>query len=149
MRIGITGEKGFIATNLAQEISNQGHDFISLDEADYAQRFMDYTTSGEVCVYSNNAKRWSRLFELLELDCIVHNAAVVGTDVVALNPKHAINTNVLGTQTIVEAANKCNMLIVYTGTTVIYDTYKYQETDILENSDPKDIAHGNHRRNQI
>ena len=27
------------------------------------------------------------------------------------------------------------MLIVYTGTTVIYDTYKYQETDILENSE--------------
>ena len=134
MRIGITGEKGFIATNLAQEIINQGHDFISLDTADYAQRFMDYTTSGEVCVYSNSVKSWTNLFQLLDLDCIVHNAAVVGTDVVALNPRHSINTNVLGTQTIVEAANNCKMLIVYTGTTVIYDTYKYQESDILENS---------------
>ena len=95
---------------------------------------MDYTTSGEVCVYSNSVKKWTSLFQLLGLDCIVHNAAVVGTDVVALNPRHAINTNVLGTQTIVEAANNCKMLIVYTGTTVIYDTYKYQKSDILENS---------------
>lgn len=135
MRIGITGEKGFIATNLAQEIIKQGHEFVSLDEAIYAQRFMDYTHSGEVCVYSNSVKRWTSLFEMLDLDCIVHNAAVVGTDVVALNPQSSINTNVLGTQTIVEAANNCDMLIVYTGTTVIYDTYKYQETDILENSE--------------
>lgn len=135
MRIGITGEKGFIATNLAQEIIKQGHEFVSLDEASYAQRFMDYTHSGEVCVYSNSVKRWTNLFEMLDLDCIVHNAAVVGTDVVALNPQSSINTNVLGTQTIVEAANNCDMLIVYTGTTVIYDTYKYQETDILENSE--------------
>ena len=102
MRIGITGEKGFIATNLAQEIVRQGHEFVSLDEADYAKRVMDYTTSAEVCVYSNSIKRWTNLFSLLGLDCIVHNAAVVGTDVVALNPRHAINTNVLGTQTIVE-----------------------------------------------
>lgn len=135
MRIGITGEKGFIATNLAREIAKQGHEFISLDESDYAKRFMRYTSSDEVCVYSNNIERWSKLFQHLNLDCIVHNAAVVGTDVVALNPHHAISTNVLGTQTIVEAANNCGMLIVYTGTTVIYDTYKYQETDILENSE--------------
>ena len=135
MRIGITGEKGFIAVNLAKEIESQGHTFVSLDEADYAKRTMDYTTSAEVCVYSNNVKRWTSLFRSLQLDCIVHNAAVVGTDVVALNPKHSINTNILGTQTIVDAANNCNMLVVYTGTTVIYDTYKYQETDILENSE--------------
>lgn len=135
MRIGITGEKGFIATNLAREIVNQGHEFISLDDSDYAKRFMNYTASDEVCVYSNNLERWNKLFQHLDLDCIVHNAAVVGTDVVALNPHHAISTNVLGTQTIVEAANNCDMLIVYTGTTVIYDTYKYQETDILENSE--------------
>lgn len=134
MKIGITGEKGFIATNLAQEITRQGHEFVSLDNADFAKRLMDYTISGEVCVYKNSVERWTSLFELLGLDCIVHNAAVVGTDVVALNPKHAISTNVLGTQTIVEAANNCNMLIVYTGTTVIYDTYKYQVCDILENS---------------
>jgi nucleoside-diphosphate-sugar epimerase len=135
MRIGITGEKGFIATNLSKEIIKQGHEFISIDRSEYATTMMLYTDSNEVCVYSNSAESWTNLFKSLKLDCIVHNAAVVGTDVVALNPEHSMNTNILGTQTILEAANNCNMLIVYTGTTVIYDTYKYQETDILENSE--------------
>ena len=135
MRIGITGEKGFIATNLAQEIDKQGHEFVSVDNSDYAKSMMTYTDTGEVCVYTNDSVLWTSLFKSLNLDCIVHNAAVVGTDVVALNPNHSINTNILGTQTIVEAANNCDMLIVYTGTTVIYNTYKYQESDILENSE--------------
>ena len=135
MRIGITGEKGFIATNLANEIIKQGHEFISLDNSDYAESMMEYTDSGEVCVYRNCVERWTNLFKNTNLDCIIHNAAVVGTDVVALNPEHSINTNVWGTQNIIDAANNQNMLIVYTGTTVIYDTYKYQESDILEDSD--------------
>tara|TARA_B100001094_G_C18112245_1_gene761886 strand:- start:296 stop:1282 length:987 start_codon:yes stop_codon:yes gene_type:complete len=135
MKIGITGEKGFIATNLSQEIINQGHEFVSIDKSEHAKAAMIYTETDEVCVYSNNTESWVQLFKSLNLDCIVHNAAVVGTDVVALNPEDSINTNILGTQTIVEAANSCDMLIVYTGTTVIYDTYKYQESDILENSE--------------
>ena len=134
MRIGITGEKGFIATNMAQEIIKQGHEFVSIDNSIFARSYMEYTDSEEVCVYRNSSTKWECLFVSLKLDCIIHNAAVVGTDVVALNPEHSMNTNILGTQTIVEAANSCNMLIVYTGTTVIYDTYKYQESDILENS---------------
>jgi dTDP-glucose 4,6-dehydratase len=64
----------------------------------------------------------------------VHNAAVVGTDVVALNPVDAIKTNVLGTKIITEAANLAGILNVYIGTTVIYDTYMYQSTEITEDS---------------
>lgn len=135
MRIGITGEKGFIATNLAKEINRQECEFVSFDNSDMARRRFNYTNSGEVCIYSNSIDDWTALIDYLNLDVIVHNAAVVGTDVVALNPEHSINTNVLGTQNIVEAANRNNVLVVYTGTTVIYDTYKYQETDITEQSD--------------
>jgi len=135
MRIGITGEKGFIAINLAKEINRQGYEFVSFDNSDMAKRRFNYTNSGEVCVYRNSIDDWASLIDYLNLDVIVHNAAVVGTDVVALNPEHSINTNVLGTQNIVEAANRNNVLVVYTGTTVIYDTYKYQETDITEQSD--------------
>jgi len=134
MKIGITGEKGFIAKNLAIEISKNNHEFISLDNASYANEFMIYTPSGEVCVHSNTIKNWVNLLDSLELDVIVHNAAVVGTDVVALNPEEAILTNILGTKIIAEACNISGQLIVYTGTTVIYDTYEYQDTEIEEES---------------
>ena len=134
MRIAITGEKGFIAKNLAVEINKQGHEFVSLDNSSYANEYMIYTESNEVCVYSNSIDEWVDLFDNLDLDVIVHNAAVVGTDVVALNTVEAINTNVLGTKIITEAANISGLLNVYFGTTVIYDTYAYQESDIDESS---------------
>lgn len=134
MRVAITGEKGFIARNLAVEISNQGHKFVSLDNSVYANETMIYTEGGEVCVHSNTVESWVNFFDELELDVIVHNAAVVGTDVVALNPEDAVNTNVLGTKIITEAANISGLLNVYFGTTVIYDTYSYQESDIFESS---------------
>jgi nucleoside-diphosphate-sugar epimerase len=134
MRIAITGEKGFIARNLAVEISKNNHEFISLDNSSYANEFMNYTKSEEVCVHSNTVDKWVELFDELELDVIVHNAAVVGTDVVALNPKDAVLTNVLGTKIITEAANISGQTIVYTGTTVIYDTFEYQDKELSEES---------------
>ena len=133
-RIAITGEKGFIAKNLAIEISKQGHEFISLDNSAYANEFMSFTDTNEVCVHSNTIEQWTELFDDLDLDVIVHNAAVVGTDVVALNPEAAMLTNILGTKKITEAANISGQTVVYTGTTVIYDTYKYQNAEIQEES---------------
>jgi len=134
MRIGITGEKGFIAVNFANELKKAGHEFVSFDNS-HAMSNMDYTETNEVCVYSNTVDGWVGLFKDCKIDAVVHNAAVVGTDVVALNPDRAVNTNVLGTTKITEAANKAGILNVYIGTTVIYDTYKYQATDITEESD--------------
>lgn len=133
MRIAITGEKGFIAKNLINEINNRGHTFVSLDNASHS-RNMVFTEKYELCVYSNKTEDWVRLFNELNIDCVVHNAAVVGTDVVALNPRHAVNTNVLGTQIITDAANEAGILNVYIGTTVIYDTPKYQDSLIKEDS---------------
>ena len=131
MRIAITGENGFIAKNLAREI-NAEHTFVSLLNDNNLNVKLD---TGEPCVYQNTEEEWYQSFVDNQLDVIVHNAAVVGTDVVALNPDHSIMTNVLGTQRITDAANRAGILNVYIGTTVIYDTPKYQEVPITEESD--------------
>ena len=131
MRIAITGENGFIAKNLAKEI-NVKHTFVSLLDDNNLKEKID---TGEPCVYQNTEDQWYQSFVDNQIDVIVHNAAVVGTDVVALNPDHSIMTNVLGTQRITNAANRAGILNVYLGTTVIYDTPKYQEKPITEFSD--------------
>jgi len=131
MRIAITGENGFIAKNLAKEI-NAEHTFVSLANDKNLEEKLE---TGEPCVYRNTEDEWYQAFIDNQLDVIVHNAAVVGTDVVALNPDHSIMTNVLGTQRITNAANRAGILNVYIGTTVIYDTPKYQEVPITEESD--------------
>ena len=134
MKIAITGEKGFIAKNLSNLIESSEHEFVSLDKSDFALKNMKFTKSGEVCVYRNSTIDWTLLFEDLKLDVIVHNAAIVGTDVVALNPIEAISTNILGSRIITDAANKAGILNVFIGTTVIYDTVLYQDRFIYENS---------------
>jgi len=130
MRVLVTGESGFIAANLAKTLSSLGHTPVIIQDSNVL-RLKD---TGEVCVHRNNADIWSWHINNLDVDVVVHNAAVVGTDVVALNPYEATLTNVAGTYNIVRACNSTNTPVCYMGTTVIYDTAKYQEKVIVEDS---------------
>jgi len=66
---------------------------------------------------------------------------VVGTDVVAMDPSRAVMSNVQGTYNIVRAANAAGARVCYIGTTVIYDTPKYQDTWITEDSVKKPLTY--------
>lgn len=142
MKIAITGEKGFIAKNLIAEINNTENVFVSLqgrklvddfsdckiDEGIYTHE--DVSSNIDLCVYRNSEDFWVSLLDSKNIDIIVHNAAIVGTDVVAQNSIEATSTNVEGTYRICRAAMKLNIPIVYMGTSVIYDTQKYQDSAI-------------------
>ena len=143
MRFLITGENGFVGRNLGRVIQEMGHEFLpielpALEEANLANLFLDawHFQTGEnavPCVHKNGPDVWASLFEALDVDVVIHNAAVVGTDVVGLNPEEATLTNVLGTRNIVEAANSFGIPVCYLGTSVIYDVVRYQEVPIIEN----------------
>ena len=129
MRFLITGESGFIATNLARVLQDNGHTSVTIHDSNVA-RIM----TGEVCVHRNSYEVWSHHIKNLNIDVVVHNAATVGTDVVALNPQEATLTNLAGTYNLVRACNNAKVPICYMGTTVIYDTERYQNTAITETS---------------
>ena len=130
MRVFITGEKGFIARNLKKSYEDAGHTVISDDMLDTVSRI----ESGEMCVHRNGENVWENVFKTCKIDLVVHNAAVVGTDVVALDPTEASNTNVIGTYNICRAAQKSDTRVCYMGTSVIYDTPQFQHTQIKEDS---------------
>ena len=132
MRIAITGESGFIGRNLPKSIEKAGHEFISLNA--YKNFIRHRPRTDEPCIYGNSEQAWIKAFYDLDIDVIIHNAAVVGTDVVALNTTDSTLSNVAGTHNIVRAANACDVGVCYVGTTVIYDTALYQEQEIVENS---------------
>jgi len=136
MKIFITGEKGFIGRNLIAyshpniEIITGLH--ANNDEAAFVSQYV--TEKGEPCVYRNDEDAWQAFFEVNEIDAVIHNAAVVGTDVVALNSKESTLTNVQGTYNICRAAKKAGIPVCYIGTTVIYDTQQFQDVYIKEDS---------------
>lgn len=129
MRVFITGEAGFIGRNLPSSFRKLGHSIVSGDRAK-----MQTTSKGEPCVHKNSKDQWISFFSELEVDLVVHNAAVVGTDVVALNQKESTLTNVMGTHNICQAAKAMGIPVCYMGTSVIYDTPNYQNEAITENS---------------
>lgn len=148
MRFLITGEQGFIGRNLARVIQEMGHEFVpictSTDNPNlevvrqHLRRY--HLQPGErpvPCVHRNSSEEWAQLLEALDIDVVVHNAAVVGTDVVGLNLDEATLTNVLGTRNIVEAVNAAGIPVCYLGTSVIYDVGRYQEVAIVEDDDRK------------
>ena len=55
MRFAITGEMGFIATNLANTIQEAGHTFVSLLDTNIS---LNSIATGEPCVYNNTEKEW-------------------------------------------------------------------------------------------
>jgi dTDP-glucose 4,6-dehydratase len=144
MKIIITGERGFIGRNLINVAESRGHEVIRLASPKTRHGLAARRKSiqgdleffaREPCVYQNSTKSWADTLSKFEIDLVVHNAAVVGTDVVALNPDDATLSNVTGTYNIVKACEMASVPISYMGTTVIYDTPKYQETWIDEQSD--------------
>jgi nucleoside-diphosphate-sugar epimerase len=145
MKFLITGEKGFIGRNLVLTAKKHGHKVLEL--CDQSNKIGDlecrvpsktgHTVSmweREPCVHRNPHEVWAKVIQENNVDVVIHNAAVVGTDVVALNPGEATLTNVAGTYNIVKACELAGVPISYMGTTVVYDTPQYQETYINEQS---------------
>lgn len=131
MKILITGHRGFIASNLEKSFKKLGHEVI-----EHRKMSMPFLTNlGEPCVHRNTASQWKREIDDLDVDIVIHNAAAVGTDVVALSPHESTLTNVTGTYNITRACNMANVPIIYIGTTVIYDVQKYQNIQITEGAD--------------
>jgi dTDP-glucose 4,6-dehydratase len=128
MRIFITGERGFIGRNLVERIKK----FENIDHVPGESINLIYHKEGEPCVYQNSINAWVDFFKDNQVDIIIHNAATVGTDVVALNSTQSTLTNIQGTYNICRAAKRLSIPVCYMGTTVIYDTPSYQDKTITE-----------------
>jgi nucleoside-diphosphate-sugar epimerase len=130
MRIFITGEKGFIGTNLRERMKL----FNDIEFVTGSKTTMIYHKEGEPCVHQNDIEEWKAFLTRSCVDVIIHNAATVGTDVVALDSTGSTLTNVAGTYNICRAAKELDIPVCYMGTTVIYDTKNYQDEKIEERS---------------
>ena len=111
MKILVTGGAGFIGSNLIHRLIQEGHEVTSLD--DYSTGTTDNEWSncryikGDICDIKPLAD--------LEFDKIFHLAALSRIQPSFNDPGTTFNSNVLGTQRVLEWARITNAKVIYAG----------------------------------
>lgn len=136
MKILITGGAGFIGSHLAERLLEDGHqvsiiDNLSTGRLENIESFKDngnfHYTIGSVL----NRELMEKL--MAGVDQVYHLAAAVGVKYIIENPLLSLKTNIVGTDNVLELANKHKAKVLITSTSEIYG--KSENVPFGENDD--------------
>lgn len=136
MRYLITGGAGFIGSHLAERLLERGDHVVLLDNLSTGsmENIRHLKTSGRMEYHLDTIENRQLLAELVDdADIIVHLAAAVGVRLIVESPVRTIETNVNGTQLILEAAAKKRKLVLTASTSEVYG--KSMQVPFREESD--------------
>src|SRR5215471_2081725 len=123
MRYLITGGAGFIGSHLAEQLLHKGHTVTIIDDLSTGSiRNIEHLKgkAGFRYVIDTILNR-PLLAELIDdCDIIFHLAAAVGVKLIVESPVRTIETNVKGTETVLECANKKKKKVLVTSTSEVY-----------------------------
>ncbi|MGB6484590.1 MAG: GDP-mannose 4,6-dehydratase [Candidatus Acidiferrales bacterium] len=136
MRALITGGAGFIGSHLAEALLARGDDVFILDDLS--------TGSVENIRHLKSSAKFHYVFDALqnrhllaemvdESDVVFHLAAAVGVRLIVESPVRTIETNVNGTQLVLDAASKKRKLVFTASTSEVYG--KSTNVPFCEDSD--------------
>jgi UDP-glucose 4-epimerase len=123
LRYLITGGAGFIGSHLAERLLARGDRVVLLDNLSTgSMENIRHLKSEEHLEYHlDNIENRQLVAELVDdADTIVHLAAAVGVKLIVESPVRTIETNVNGTQMILEAACKKRKLVLTASTSEVY-----------------------------
>ena len=123
MRYLITGGAGFIGSHLAERLLDRGDHVVLLDNLSTGSvdNVRHLKSSERMQYHLDNIENRQLLAELVDdADIVVHLAAAVGVKLIVESPVRTIETNVNGTQLILEAACKKRKLVVTASTSEVY-----------------------------
>ncbi len=123
MRYLITGGAGFIGSHLAESLLDRGDHVVLLDNLSTGsiENIRHLKSSDRLQYHLDNIENRQLLAELVDdADVIVHLAAAVGVKLIVESPVKTIETNVNGTQMILEAACKKKKLVLTASTSEVY-----------------------------
>jgi len=119
----ITGGAGFIGSHLAERLLDRGDRVILLDNLSTGsiENIRHLKSCDRMQYHLDNIENRQLLAELVDdADVIVHLAAAVGVKLIVESPVKTIETNVNGTQLILEAACKKKKLVLTASTSEVY-----------------------------
>lgn len=123
MRYLITGGAGFIGSHLAERLLDRGDRVVLLDNLSTGsvENIRHLKSSARLEYHLDNIENRQLLAELVDdAEAIVHLAAAVGVKLIVESPVRTIETNVNGTQLILEAACKKKKLVLTASTSEVY-----------------------------
>jgi len=132
----ITGGAGFIGSHLAEQLLDQGHGVIVLDNLSTGSiENIRHLKGREGFSYTiDSITNESLLAELIDRsDVVFHLAAAVGVKLIVEQPVYTIETNVHGTEVVLKHANKKKKLVVIASTSEVYG--KSADVPFRENAD--------------
>jgi UDP-glucose 4-epimerase len=123
LRYLITGGAGFIGSHLADRLIERGERVVLLDNLSTGsmENIRHLKGASQMEYHLDGIENRQLLAELVDdADVIVHLAAAVGVKLIVESPVRTIETNVNGTQMILEAACKKRKLVLTASTSEVY-----------------------------
>jgi UDP-glucose 4-epimerase len=123
MKALVTGGAGFIGSHLAERLINDGNkvdvvDNLSTGSLKNIESFKNKADfkfiEGDIC----DAELMESLVE--QSEAVFHLAAAVGVKLIADSPVHTIETNISGTEVVLDAVNKFNKSVFIASSSEIY-----------------------------
>lgn len=136
MRYLITGGAGFIGSHLAERLLERDDRVVLLDNLSTGsmENIRHLKGSENLEYHLDGIENRQLLAELVDdADVIVHLAAAVGVKLIVESPVRTIETNVKGTEVVLEAASKKKKLVVLASTSEVYG--KNSQVPFTEDAD--------------
>jgi UDP-glucose 4-epimerase len=131
----ITGGAGFIGSHLAESLLAAGHHVVAIDDLstgcmENIRPVLDHPRFEFVYDNVRNAETMHILVE--KCDVIYHLAAAVGVQLIVDDPVHTIETNIHGSEVVLNIANKFRKKVLIASTSEVYgksDKVPFREDD--------------------
>ncbi|MCK4292230.1 MAG: SDR family NAD(P)-dependent oxidoreductase [Planctomycetes bacterium] len=136
MRALVTGGAGFIGSHLAERLLKDGNEVVVVDNLSTGSlKNVESFEGYHGFEFVEGDIRDGKLIEALaeRSDTVFHLAAAVGVQLIADDPVHTIETNIGGTETVLEAANKFGAKVLIASSSEVYG--KSEATPFREEDD--------------
>ncbi len=140
VRLLVTGGAGFIGSHVVLDAIEKGYEVVNLDlltyaaNLDYLKPVEDHPNYKFVKGDIRDKKFLENLFETEKFEAVIHLAAESHVDFSITNPSIFIETNVLGTEYLLEQAHKFEVKkFIHVSTDEVYGELKLDEPGFDEN----------------